>query len=138
MKRCCTCKELKPLEDFHKRKDSPDGRTRRCKSCQKLQNARHYANNPEPYKQRATARMHENLAWYNEFKKSLKCQSCGTDKPWRLAFHHRDPSEKDFTISQVLTSYTIERILEEISKCDVLCHNCHADEHERLKHMPLV
>jgi len=41
-------------------------------------------------------------------------------------FHHRNPSEKIFNVNtRTFVSYAWKRILEELSKCDMLCANCH-------------
>lgn len=58
------------------------------------------------------------------------CKGCGYTKCIAaLEFHHRDPREKDFKISASLSWEVIER---ELSKCDLLCANCHREEHFRL------
>jgi len=45
-------------------------------------------------------------------------------------FHHRNPTQKRFTISAaVAAGLRIATILEEIEKCSVLCANCHAKQH---------
>lgn len=34
MKRCCTCKETKPLDEFYRNKSTKDGYQSSCKPCQ--------------------------------------------------------------------------------------------------------
>jgi hypothetical protein len=47
-----------------------------------------------------------------------------------LAFHHTDPSKKEFKLDvRSLSNRTYERIEKEIQLCILLCHNCHAEEH---------
>lgn len=61
-----------------------------------------------------------------------KCQKCGYDKSMRaLEFHHLDPTQKDFGISKHINR-NLEQLKEEVSKCIILCSNCHAEEHDRL------
>ncbi len=57
------------------------------------------------------------------------CTDCGlkTDKTEVYDFHHIDPSQKDFAISQ--NSKSFETIKLELDKCVLLCANCH-----RLRH----
>lgn len=63
--------------------------------------------------------------------KGGKCQVCGYSKSAAsLTFHHRDPSQKDFTISGRVVGW--EKMQPELDKCDLLCMNCHGEEHERL------
>ena len=67
--------------------------------------------------------------------KGGKCQICGYDKCLSaLHFHHRDPSTKTLELNKgTLNTYKWSRILEESHKCDLICSNCHAEEHDRLK-----
>ena len=48
-----------------------------------------------------------------------KCAKCG--KTINLDFHHRDPSIKSFTIAEYLGKYTIDILLVESNKCELLC-----------------
>jgi 5-methylcytosine-specific restriction endonuclease McrA len=65
-------------------------------------------------------------------RKGNKCARCGYDKCSRaLEFHHTNPNEKDFGISTILTR-SIASLKEEVDKCELLCANCHAEEHQRL------
>lgn len=64
--------------------------------------------------------------------KGGKCQRCGYDKcEGALQFHHRDPAEKEFTLSSTNISkeITMEKLYAEVDKCDLLCANCHAEIH---------
>jgi len=46
-KACSRCKELKPLDSFHKNKKSKDGFNYTCKTCCKENNQKNYENNKE-------------------------------------------------------------------------------------------
>ena len=60
------------------------------------------------------------------------CQHCGYNKCIRaLEFHHVDPTQKDFGISRTLTK-SVAKLKEEVSKCILLCSNCHAEIHQEL------
>ena len=63
-----------------------------------------------------------------EYKSNLGCAKCGETKPYMLEFHHRDPNEKDFNISD-RSRASIETIMDEIEKCVVLCSNHHKEFH---------
>jgi hypothetical protein len=64
--------------------------------------------------------------------KGSKCQICGYDKCNRaLCFHHLDPSKKDFSITSTVKSW--KKIRDELDKCIMLCHNCHAEEHDKIE-----
>ena len=53
------------------------------------------------------------------------CKWQGDFLPGMLHFDHLDPNEKSFTISRRIDALSLSRIIKEISKCRVLCANCH-------------
>lgn len=58
-----------------------------------------------------------------------KCANCGgVFDSCQYDFHHINPEEKDFTISEGILLGKA-RFFEEVKKCILLCANCH-----RLKH----
>jgi hypothetical protein len=58
------------------------------------------------------------------------CMVCGEMDPVCLDFHHRDPATKEHALSRLWTSTASEeRIRDEISKCVILCSNCHRKHH---------
>lgn len=60
-----------------------------------------------------------------------ECQRCGYNKCIKvLEFHHIDPTQKDFTISN--DHFRLKEAIEESKKCIVLCANCHRELHEDL------
>ena len=68
--------------------------------------------------------------------KGGKCQICGYNKSnWALHFHHINPNEKDFTISEKHTT-KLDSYIKEINKCILLCSNCHAEIHELIYKNP--
>jgi hypothetical protein len=78
------------------------------------------------------------IYWRNKVKLMLveykggKCQRCGYDKniPSVYAFHHRNPNEKEFSISGMTKSF--DNLKKEADKCDLLCSNCHLEVHHEL------
>lgn len=67
--------------------------------------------------------------WFSKLKTTLECSKCGENHPACLEFHHKDPSQKLFTISSMVRKLPKEVILKEIEKCEVLCANCHRKTH---------
>ena len=65
--------------------------------------------------------------------KGGKCEKCGYNKcEGALQFHHINPQEKDFTISEIninKNNFQMELLYKEVDKCRLLCANCHAEEH---------
>lgn len=62
-----------------------------------------------------------------------KCIKCGYNKYSEvLEFHHRDPSQKEFSISRKGYCRSWEKTNKEIQKCDLLCANCHRELHAEI------
>ena len=63
--------------------------------------------------------------------KGGKCEKCGYNKNLgALEFHHLDPSIKEFNLDERhLSNTTIEKILNELDKCILVCSNCHKEIH---------
>jgi len=56
------------------------------------------------------------------------CNLCGYKTSLKaLHFHHINPHEKDFNISEA-TDW--QRVEQELSKCVLVCANCHVEIHE--------
>lgn len=60
-----------------------------------------------------------------------KCKICGYDKCIAaLSFHHRQESEKSFGLDvRSISNRSMETIMAEFEKCDLLCLNCHQEYH---------
>ena len=74
------------------------------------------------------------ILWRKRTKKKLidykggKCEICGYNKcDSALQFHHKNPNEKDFSISG--KSLSFDRLKDEVDKCMLVCSNCHAEIH---------
>lgn len=69
--------------------------------------------------------------------KGGKCQICGYSKCIKaLEFHHPDPNEKDFGMSDGGWTRAWSKIKEEIDKCVLVCANCHREIHAGLVDIP--
>lgn len=81
-------------------------------------------------KRRALERRKRILVWfYATFADILKCK-CGENHPACMDFHHRDPSTKTASVSNLVRCGSSKaRIKAEIAKCDVMCANCHRKFH---------
>lgn len=59
-----------------------------------------------------------------------KCSACGYNKSLKaLHCHHVIPSEKLFNISSESYRRSWDLVLKEMTKCILLCANCHAEIH---------
>jgi len=73
--------------------------------------------------------------------KGGKCQGegCGYFKcPDALEFHHLDPKEKDFSISNTGVTRSWDKIKIELDKCLLLCANCHREAHFNLRSKAVI
>jgi hypothetical protein len=115
-KKCFKCETEKPLEEFRTRKAIPkqySGNTKYawCYDC-----TQQYNKNKRTQNKQACVDY-----------KGGKCQRCGYNKCLAaLEFHHRDPEIKERLIS---ANCRLEKMKSELDKCDLLCSNCHKEEH---------
>lgn len=108
------CQQCKIKKDIYKDYYQSNGHTRNiCKECVKENERKKYA---------------EKQKEFILFKSNFSCKKCGEKRPYLLDFHHKNPNEKDFTISDK-ARINLENIKEELDKCDVLCANCHREQH---------
>ncbi len=125
-KRCSACGELKPLTEFHQKRNARDGRQSRCRPCNIDLNKQWYREHPEARRLRldayAKARRRENHHRVLEYLRSHPCVDCGESDPIVLDFDHR--RDKVANVSSML-GRAWSTIVAEIQKCDVRCANCH-------------
>jgi len=59
----------------------------------------------------------------------IECMDClkkvHRDNTFVFDYDHRDPDHKTKSISEMLHQWTIEQLLFEMDKCDLVCANCH-------------
>lgn len=65
-------------------------------------------------------------AW--DIKETKGCSECKENDPACLVFHHLDPSKKRASIHK-LYKYGVNAVKKEITKCKLLCANCHMKFH---------
>ena len=128
VKVCNVCKVEKPLKDFYKHKNLPQGRQRACKVCKASIDQTY---NKKNLKGRNIQRVVVREQWrqtIREIKVAAGCAKCGEAKWYMLDFHHKDPSKKEFEISNI-NQDSITKTKQEIKKCIVLCSNHHREFH---------
>ncbi len=127
MKHCGGCDTWKDQEEFNWKNKILRTRQRHCKKCQSDWTKRHYQKNKESYIQRARKRNRSNTLANQEIilthLKTHPCVDCGETNPVVLDFDHiRD---KKFLVSVGLNWRRTEDLIDEISKCEIRCANCH-------------
>jgi hypothetical protein len=68
--------------------------------------------------------------WLETYKKANRCKKCSMSDYRCLEFHHLNPKEKDYNIGKMITNKTsLSNLQKEVSKCIIICANCHRIEH---------
>ena len=113
MKKCNTCGARKPLEQFFSNgyyKGKPKHKPN-CRLCEMALVTRRY------------------YGILEEHFGELACSICGYDRSVSaLDCHHTDPSSKEYAIAK-MRSYSKKKIVAELSKCVIVCANCHREIH---------
>ena len=127
MKKCWTCKKIKSLDEFGNRKSSADGKQGYCKTCSKQKDKNHYIlSDTRKAKIRKNNSVRIDLAreFIYSYLTEHACVECGESDILVLEFDHIE--EKSYGISQMMSSgMPIEKISNELMKCEVRCANCH-------------
>lgn len=109
---CSKCKSEKSISEFYSQKGHKHEVMSLCKEC---------------FNQLCVDR------WIERKKKYVRllggeCEHCHiklTESNYSIFdFHHTDPNTKEYSWSK-LRLFSDNRILEELSKCQLLCANCH-------------
>lgn len=70
-------------------------------------------------------RLADRIRLVEEIKLSRGCADCGYDKyPEALDFDHLPGVEKLGNVAQMI-NYSMDKLMAEIAKCEVVCANCH-------------
>lgn len=85
----------------------------------------HYNANYPKYKERIQQRMNVVRQYIRDAKRT-GCSRCGETHTACIDFHHLHGKDK---IISKMWSYSLKRVQDEISKCILLCANCHRKEH---------
>lgn len=77
-----------------------------------------------------------------EYKRGLSCEMCGESHIACFDFHH-EGGDKNLNVSRMASQlWSVNKIMEELEKCRVLCANCHRklhyEENEKKKQSPVL
>jgi hypothetical protein len=128
-KRCSRCKRTKDLSLFNSRPTGKLGKSSHCKECHSAYTRDHYARHKPYYVRKAMAwnevRHAEMVAVINEAK-DKPCVDCGNRFPAVAMDLDHVRGTKVMEISKFRGQKTsIQRLREEIAKCEVRCAVCH-------------
>lgn len=144
---CRVCEKTKSLDDFGRfTNNGKEGIRKICRACQYIQqdewaekrkeDFNHGLNGYVTFKCRCEICKTERAEYIKiqwderadivaRIKLERGCADCGYDEySCVLDFDHRPEEKKEFLISQ-MKQLNLESLLIEISKCDVVCTNCH-------------
>lgn len=123
-KRCSTCREIKPLEEFNVLRKAKDGRQYNCRACNMAYHYANYERHMEQVRQRVRSVTRRNKLAVIEHLLSHPCVDCGETDLVVLEFDHL--RDKAGNVSRYLAaSVPWSTIKAEIDKCQVVCANCH-------------
>lgn len=130
-KYCLACSPFKSNNRQKLEENIPimEGTDRICSTCLKtFVFYRHKAMTKDFCSACVSKRYRRNIKQLAVKYKGGKCRKCGYKKcVGAMDFHHIDPKEKDFTISGNAGKW--ETLKKELDKCELLCKNCHAEQH---------
>ena len=128
MRMCGRCGREKPESSFNWRRVEK-GQRDNCRACRAAYKREHYRRNRQRYIDNASirrARIHEvRMRWLVQYLAEHPCEDCGESDVVVLEFDHPEDVEKRFDITRGLKDRNWQDVLDEISRCDVVCANCH-------------
>jgi 5-methylcytosine-specific restriction endonuclease McrA len=121
VKRCRACGNDLPDEAFAPRRA-------KCRECKRVEGRAYSKTGPARENRRANQSLQYAKARELLIQtKQRPCMDCGgTFPPYVMHFDHRVPSQKVLTVSALAGAGSIKNMLNEITKCDLVCANCHA------------
>ena len=104
-----------------------------CQMCKDANAAWSRARNgsrPRVLRQPPSIRKEDRREWLIDQKVArVACMDCHKkverDNTFVFDYDHREPNQKTEAISTMLHSWTTDRLLHEMDKCDLICANCH-------------
>lgn len=129
MKRCSSCGQEKPVEEFQARSKR---KTRQpwCRSCKNAYDRDWYQRNKEKHKRDVARRNREQVARLREVVGELKrqpCTDCGECfPPYVMDFDHVRGT-KVRSIGRLVAYGHEAGLRAELAKCDLVCANCHRE-----------
>lgn len=127
MKVCCKCKLNKPEGDFNKKTDR--GLQPNCRSCCHILFKEYYTKNKERHlaevKKSKRKLRKVTQQYFLKYLSEHPCVDCGETDIVVLEFDHVRGTKHHNVTNMIASGYSLERINDEIAKCEVRCCNCH-------------
>lgn len=127
MKRCGGCGLIKSLEEFRLKSRATEKRSAKCIVCDQAYQRDWYLKNRERHAARAgerRTRWRAHLTQLIDDAKNVPCSDCGGRYPSYVMDFDHVAVDKLANVANLRTG-SLERLLGEMRKCDVVCANCH-------------
>lgn len=129
MKLCRACDTEKPEAEFNRR---GKGLQSQCRSCQRAWYEANLADHKANAKRRTQRHRRDVHVALTTYKAERGCADCPEADPVVLDFDHL--SDKIMNVSEMARrGFSLERIMAEVAKCEVVCANCHRRRTHRRK-----
>ena len=130
LKRCGCCKVFKELESFSFRNKITKTLTSYCKKCQAKYSSGHYKANKQTHNKRRSGNVEVRRSSIkhavNDYKYNNPCVDCGEFYlPKVMDFDHVRGRKINDISTMINLGYSLDKLLKEIAKCDLVCANCH-------------
>lgn len=128
-KYCNSCEQVLP-------KDAFSAKGNNCKACANKKSREYYAKVKHDAKWIKDRNLRVALDGIEKKQRAVdylggKCNDCGGTFPLPVYdFHHLDPNEKEHNLGDIIRRKSFSTVEKELSKCVLLCANCH-----RIRHM---
>lgn len=125
---CTLCKNQKLVDDFNKKSSTKDGRQNVCRVCNSVVAKKHYTKNEQKRKETIYAakdRRRKEARLFILEKLKSGCSVCPEKDPIVLDFDHFSGNKRYNLSKMVSDGMSITKIEDELSKCQILCSNCH-------------
>jgi hypothetical protein len=93
-------------------------------------------NKKEKPQKRTAAKKREVQDMLGKMKEESGCIDCSTKYPFYILDFDHVYGKKVANIGQMLDYFSIEDILKEVAKCDIVCSNCHRERTYQRKNSP--
>ncbi len=131
---CPKCESDKDIDDFHWKNKEMGRRASWCKPCVNTKVREIYRRNPKAHIERKDKYRSERRkiaqSWIRDHLLKNPCVDCGEGDPLVLEFDHvQGKSQAVATLAS--SGVSLERLEEEVAKCEIRCANCHLRRHRK-------
>lgn len=95
------------------------------KNKQKEAQRRSYLKNIDKNKKKNKTYREKVREYVRQQKESEPCMDCGIKYPYYVMEYDHTESNKVKTVSLLSSTGTMDQVVSEIQKCDLVCSNCH-------------